>query len=1026
MYRKLAGFVAAFFALIPLPARAEERVSFARDIQPILSDKCYRCHGPDAASRKARLRLDDRESALAARRGMRAIVPAKPEESETWRRISSQDESEVMPPPATGKKLSPREIGLIRTWIEQGAKWEVHWAFEQPRRADLPKVAQPGWVRNPIDAFVLARLKRERLQPSPEAPRHVLIRRLSFDLTGLPPTPGEVTAFVNDKSPDAYDKLVDRLLASTHFGERLAMDWLDAARYADTDGFQSDATRTNWPWRDWVVDAFNRNLPYDQFTLEQFAGDLLPAATPEQKLATAFHRNHMTNGEGGRDPEESRVDYVVDRVNTTGTLWLGLTLGCSQCHDHKYDPVSQADYYRLYAFFNSIDEDGKAGRAAKPYLAYKSPYAPRALASAKKLFDDRKAAETATRQAAEPAFTAWLKDRLEDVRAGARAWRPFRATRLETHGGSVLQQSADGAVMVTGPDARHEDYLATSRAPLSRVTGFRLEVLPDPAREGRGLGRGKSGHFILTDIKVHVHRLGQIQVREVSVESAVADYSADPKNHGGYGSIKDTLDDDPRNGWANFDRDLREPRTAVFAFAEPLLLAADEELTIELRHRSTEGHANIGRFRLSVTDQPGEIVQRVGSAPLDDLAGVANPASLEPKLRARLLDQFLADHPPFVSARAALRRASAQLDEAKSAAKVDVMVLAEQPKPRDTYVLVRGVWDKKGDKVAPDAPGVLAPWPSGEPKVRQGLARWLTARSNPLTARVAVNRLWQQTFGAGLVRTPDDFGLQGERPTHPELLDWLAVELMDHGWDIKHLLRLIVTSATYRQSSDVAESLRSRDSENRLLARGARFRLPSWMIRDAALRTGGLLNPAIGGPPVRPYQPTGVWEDITMGRFKYEPTDGPEQYRRTLYAFWRRSAAPSFLFDTAQRRVCEVSAARTNTPLQALTLLNDTTYVEAARAVAAQAMATAPAESTRLAEIILRVLSRPARPAEQAVLAREYRRALEHYRSHPADATRWLQRGQFRADPVLDQSELAAYAVVANMVLNLDEAITRE
>ncbi len=1001
----------------PTRVHADPPISFAREIQPILADKCYQCHGPDASTRKAKLRLDRKEDALADRGGTPAVSPGKLEHSEIYRRIKTADVDQIMPPVKFGKKLTAREIDLIRRWIEQGAKWEKHWAFVAPERPATPKGV------NAIDYFVLARLQKEGRKPSAEASRPVLIRRLSLDLLGLPPTPAEVDAFVKDPAADAYEKLVDRLLRSENFGERMAMDWLDAARYSDTDGFQNDDTRTNWPWRDWVVRAFNRNMPYDQFTIEQFAGDLLPNASAEQKLATCFHRNHMTNGEGGRDPEESRIDYVIDRVNTMGAVWLGMTVGCAQCHSHRYDPVSQADYYRLFAFFNSIDEDGKAGRAAKPYLAYPSPYAPRAISEALRMLDDRKERESRARKDAVPAFADWLEKNLKAVRNGHQAWRPFVASSFETLEGTDLIQGADGVIQTGGPNPKHEDYRVIGAVKLPRVTGFRLEVLPHDTNTAGGLSRSKTGHFILTDIKVQVRRRDSNQVREILVANAIADYSADPKKHGGYGDIKQTLDDDPRNGWATFDRDPKSPRIAQFAFAEPLVLDKDEELILELRQRSTQGQHNIGRFRLSLTDELGPAVQSLATAPLEELAAAK---VIDAKLRARLFDQFLQDHAPHRDAARALDRATRHLNEMKKAEKVDVMVLAERKQPRDTHILVRGVWDKKGDKVERNVLNELAPWPAGEEKSRLGLARWLVARQNPLTARVAVNRYWQMLFGAGLVRTPDDFGLQGEPPTHPEVLDWLAVEFMERGWDVKHILRTIVTSATYRQRSDATEALRARDPENRLLARAGRFRLPSWMIRDAALKASGLLSPSLGGPPVRPYQPAGVWEQNFMGRFKYEPSDGADQYRRTIYAFWRRSVAPTFLFDSAQRRVCEVQTPRTNTPLQALTLLNDLTYVEASRALAESVLRSWADEKDRLRELTRRVLARPPHEREFPVLTRELERASSYYRDRRPEAIRWLSHGQSRPSANLDVVELAAYAVVANLIFNLDEAITRE
>jgi hypothetical protein len=1028
MFRRFAIPVSIFvWAAVGLPKlRADNAVNFSRDVLPILSDNCFYCHGPDENRRKGHLRLDVRESAMAEHEGLTAVVPGKVDDSELMTRLLSKDPDEVMPPPKSNHTVTARQVDILRRWIASGAVWGKHWALEKPLREKPP---QDGI--SPIDAFVRAKLPEHGLSPSPEAARYTLIRRVSFDLTGLPPTPEEVDAFVKDPASDAYGRLVARLLQSEHFGERMAMWWLDAARYADTDGYQGDDTRTNWPWRDWVAAAFNRNEPFDQFTIEQFAGDLMPDATPEQKLATCFHRNHMTNGEGGRDPEESRIDYVIDRTNTVGTLWLGLTLGCCQCHSHKFDPISQTDYYSLTAFFNSIDEDGKAGHGAKPYLAYQSPYGARAVEEARQLVDERKPVEAQARKAAEAPFTEWLAGQITEVRGGFQAWRTL-VGGVESTEGTTLNQEADGTVQSSGPNPPQDDYRVIGRVPVGRVLGLKLEVFPHESNTGGGLSRGATGHFILTDIKVQVRRRGSTQVRDLNVESAVADYSADPKKHNGYGPISGVLDDDPRNGWSTLDGDAKQTHTAVFALAEPFVPVPDEELIFELRQRSTLGDANIGRFRISVTDQPGPAPRSIEPAPLEELAAkdVGEPSEIDSELRARLFEQFLADYAPYAEPKAALDRANRQFSEVKKAAgKVDVMVLAERQEPRESNILIRGVWDKKGDRVECNVPPAVAPWPEGEARTRLGLARWLVSKENPLTARVMVNHLWQLLFGAGLVRTPEDFGLQGERPTHPELLDWLAVEFMESGWDVKHMVQLMVSSATYRQSSTMTEAALAQDPENRWLGRGSRFRLPSWMLRDAALESAGLLNPAMGGPPVKPYQPAGVWEEIFMGRFRYEPSEGSAQYRRTLYAFWRRSVAPTFLFDSAQRRVCEVRPARTNTPLQALTLLNDATYLEASRSLAEGALRNAKDIPGRLEDIARRVLARPPRASELAVLTKQLNRALDHYRAHPEDASRWLIAGHagHSARPEdTDPAETAAYMLVSSLILNLDEAITHE
>ncbi|HEU0119489.1 MAG TPA: PSD1 and planctomycete cytochrome C domain-containing protein [Bryobacteraceae bacterium] len=961
-----------FLWLLVLPLGAQEPVRFSRDVLPLLSDKCLSCHGGDPTSRMAGLRLDTREGATA-----KVIVPGKPDESLLLKRITESNPIRLMPPARSHKaRLTEQEVGTLRTWIEQGAAWGKHWSFEPPVRS----------AGGSIDSFIDARLQTK----NGEASRHTLLRRLSFDLIGLPPS-AELLA------EPIYDRAIDKLLASSHFGERMAMWWLDGARYSDTDGFQADASRTNWPWRDWVVAAFNRNLSFRDFTIEQFAGDLLPNPTPDQRIATAFHRNHMTNGEGGRDPEESRVDYVLDRANTTGTVWLGLTLGCTQCHSHKFDPITHHDYYSFTAFFNSIDEDGQAGKKAKPYFSYASPYAVRAVAEAEKLVEQRRPAELVERQRAEKPFAEWLKQQTGSVRGGFQAWRTLRMADMQSAEGTKLVQDSEGIVRAGGPNPKQDDYRLAMKVGLRRITGLRLEVLPP-------LTRGASGEFLLTDIKVQVRQAGSSQIRDINVRSAVADYQTDKKSNNNYGEIKDTLDDDPRNGWTTKGGDRNVQHTAVFELEEPLVLAADEELLFEMRHRSTAGDANIANFRLSATDQRGPAVRSLEVAPLEALSR----GPLTPALRERLFEQFLADHAPYLGAREALDRALRQYEEVKSAGTVDVMVLADRATPRDTHILLRGVWDKKGDVVPAAVLPAIAPMPPGEPANRLGLARWLVSGQNPLTARVIVNQLWQMLFGYGLVRTTEDFGLQGEQPTHPELLDWLAVEFVESGWDVKHILRVMVKSAAYKRDSRATPAMIASDPENRTMARGPRFRLPSWMLRDAALQYAGLLNPAIGGPPVRPYQPDGVWEELFMGRFKYEPSEGAAQYRRTLYAFWRRTIAPTFLFDSAQRRSCEVRTARTNTPLQALTLLNDQTYLEASRVLAASSVQ----------DIFSRVLSRRPEPSEMAVLDREYARSLAHYRAHPADSAKLIGGA---ANP-----ELAARMIVASMILNLDEAITHE
>ena len=1005
-------------------AHASAPVDFSRDVLPLLSDRCYQCHGPDATNRASDLRLDQRESATEMEEGRGAVVPGDVDASELVRRITSTDPEIQMPPAGSQRKpLAAEEVALLIKWVQEGAPWGRHWAFEPPRRSEVANGDQ-----HPIDTFVQLRLAKEGLAPAGEAPRRTLLRRLSFDLTGLPPTADEVAAFVEDDSIKGYENAVDRLLASPHYGERMAMWWLDAARYSDTDGYQGDSTRSNWPWRDWVIDAFRNNMPFDQFTIEQFAGDLLPDATPEQILATCFHRNHMTNGEGGRDPEESRVDYVIDRVNTTGTVWLGLTLGCAQCHSHKFDPVTQSDYYRLFAYFDSIAEDGKAGGAAKPFLSYQSPYAQRALDETQRLVEARQPKMDSVRRQAEAEFETWLADQLQMVQNGFTAWQTLNLVQMEAVAGTVLKRADEGVVQATGPHPRQDDYRVVGTSTLKRITGLRLEVFPHETHTDGKLGRGASGEFILTDVKLQLRQRGKSQLREIEFVSAVADAE---KNVGGrnYGRVSGTLDDDPRNGWTTETHDARKRHVALFALREPLLLGDDEELVFVLYHRSTVGDANIGRFRISVTDQPGPAVRSLEKMPLEGLAEaqVTGVSDIEMPLRKRLLEQFLSSHAGFQQTRGELELAKQQLASLKrSVTPQRVMVLGERELPRDTFLLTRGVWDQKGAQVTKGVLPAILPRQGGPETNRLDLAKWLVDRENPLTARVIVNQLWQMLFGAGLVRTPEDFGLQGEFPSHPRLLDWLAVDLMEHGWDLKRTLRQIVMSKVYRQDSRMDAEAFERDPENRLLARGARFRLPSWMIRDAALRSSGLLNTAIGGPPVRPYQPAGVWSEMFMGRFRYVPSQGPAQYRRTVYAFWRRSAAPTFLFDSSQRRVCEVRPRHTNTPMHALTLLNDLNMLASARALAQRAVATDTDMETQLDMMCEAVVSRPPTPRERDVLQRELLRAQAYYRQQPRQAVALLEFGQPERRTVERPSEVAAYLLVASMIYNLDEAITHE
>ena len=1042
--RSLVSHIASWLicGTTAIAVRGDEPIDFNRDVRPILSDNCFACHGFDETSRAAGLRLDTREGATEDLGGYAAIVSGQPQQSELIKRVTTADTGMVMPPPDSHKQpLDEASIDVLSRWIQQGAVWGKHWSFEPPRAVEL--ALSEG---HPIDQLVSKSLAAGDLELAPRAAVHTLARRLSFDLTGLPPGFDEVTALGDDPTAADWQAWIDRLLDSPAYGERMAMWWLDGARYADTDGFQQDATRQNWPWRDWVIDAFNDNMPFDRFTLEQFAGDLLPDATDEQKLATCFHRNHMHNGEGGRDPAESRVDYVLDRTNTMGTLWLGLTLGCTQCHDHKFDPISQQDYYGLTAFFNSIDEDGKAGSGAGPFLTVRSPYAAQVVAEAEQLVADTEASLAETKRASEAAFHKALEQNLAQATAGFQAWKRVKPAAMHATEGTELHLEAESIIRSADSGLAQDDFhILVSGDHRARITGVQLEVFADPLHRDGKYSYAESGEFILTNIKAQI-QTGTGEVTEVGVVRATASVEgkgADSK----YGKASGTLDDDPRTGWTTRTKPLAPKQRIVFELERPVMLADDQQLEIVLMQRGLAPQELLGRFRLSLTDQRGAAVRALQPMPMERLAAAIEQhaadsskaftiADLEASLRGELHDQFLEDHAPWQTANRLHQRAKQQLRKARQAAgDLKVTVLAERTKPRTTHVLQRGVWDQHGDAVQPSFLPAVLPRETDQPPTRLELAQWIVSRDNPLTARVITNQIWQLFFGAGLVRTPGDFGLQGESPTHPELLDWLAVDFMQHDWDVKHLVRRIVTSRTYQQDSSISSDLLERDPENRLLARGARFRLPSWMIRDASLKQSGLLNPMLGGPPVFPYQPPGIWEEQFMGRFTYQPTLGPGQYRRTVYAFWRRSSAPTFLFDTAMRRTCEVIPRRTNTPLQALTLMNNRTAQEAARTLAEKVFgepggAAAPDLPGKLAEMFRTVLSRQPNRQEQQILQREYEHARRYFEAHRAAANTFTTVGQL---PALNDSnsdskatEIAAGSLVASLIFNLDEALTHE
>jgi Protein of unknown function (DUF1553)/Protein of unknown function (DUF1549) len=893
------------------------------------------------------------------------------------------------------------------------ARAKEHWAYVKPVRPDLPTVARPGWVRSPIDRFVLARLESEKLSPAAEAGKATLLRRATLDLTGLPPTPEELDAFMADRSNDAYVRVVDRLLASPHYGERWARPWLDLARYADTNGHEKDNRRAIWKYRDWVIDALNRDMPFDTFTIEQIAGDMLPNATVQQKIASGFHRNAMTNEEGGVDPDESRYEVLVDRVNTTATVWLGTTLACAQCHNHKYDPFTQRDYFRFLAFFANGDFEsrtfGDGTRYFEPTLDLATPEQEAARkelqARVDQLDRELKTVTPAVREAQE----RWE----QSIRSAERAWTPLAPRTIAATNGVVLKALPDGSVLASGANPPLTSYTVTADTTLQGITGVRLETIPDPSLPRGGPGRDAYGHFRVTGIHVDMAPVSgptqpprAIRFGTLKVNDSASAF--DPR---------DLLDpnagssDRRRGSWAiNAMRDAeRVPRHAVLAAATPFGVIGGTRITVRIDHLDGTIGQGIGRFRLSVTDaaNPSE-----GA----DLAARVRPTLALPvaERTATQADElaaiFRSTSPLLKPARDALTAARKALADLQIPS---TLVMKERPsnEPPSFQLRVRGSFAAPAERVSARTPGALHPFRKDQPLNRLGLARWLVDSDNPLVARVTVNRVWEQIFGRGLVETSEDFGAQGSPPTHPELLDWLATEFVAKGWSQKALLRELLLSSTYRQSSAIAPELAERDPYNRLLARGPRVRMEAEMVRDVALAASGLLSAKMFGPSVFPLQPDGIW-NMPYSSDKWTTSTGEDRYRRSLYTFWRRTSPyPSFVtFDATSREYCTVRRVRTNTPLQALTLLNDPASFEAARALGSRMIAVGGDTRSRAAFGIKLVLSRAAKPTEVDRLVSMYEQELDHYRTRDGAAA----------------ADLAAWTMVANVLLNLDEAVTKE
>ena len=1032
-------------------------IDFNRDIRTILSDRCYACHGPDENKRKAGLRLDRQEDAFKAlKSGQHALVAGDLAKSSLVARILSTDPEEVMPPPKMGKPLSPEQIALLQRWVKDGAQWKAHWSFIPPERPPLPEVKDHRWVRNPVDRFILARLEKEGLKPAPEADKTTLLRRVKFDLTGLPPTIAEVDAFLADKSSEAYEKLVDRLMAQPQYGERMTANWLDLARFADTSGYHFDGVRFMWLWRDWTIKSFNDDQPYDQFTVEQLAGDLLPDPTPEQRIATGFVRNNMTNDEGGADPDEYLNKYVVDRVTTLGAVWLGLTVGCTECHDHKFDPMTTREFYRLYAFFHNVPEKGLDRiRTDNPPPRLPMPTTKQArdfVEAEFRLKDNEKTVQDRINELGE------TQEKWEGEIQAKPPGKPDESGLLATLplDGSLTAKKADGdlegkligaekaefidgrlsqALKLDGKSFAEFSSLGTFDRTNAFSFGAWIKIQGNGAvlsqmEKAPGL-RGFDVH--ISDGRPEIHLIHtwpddalKVKAKEQLPQDQWLHLLVSYDGSGKAAGLKLYV-----NGKARETESEKDQLKESFANAEPLRIGARNGDT-----HFTGAVDDVRFYRRTLSPEDVRLLVLQSYLPLIT------------KSRGHRTDEERADLARFykVSYAVDYLRAEAALTTArqkKEALYADIptsLVMEEMDPPRETFVLTRGDFRNKGERVTAGTPAFLPPLPAG-PTNRLTLARWLVAKENPLTARVAVNRWWGMFFGVGLVKTANDFGSQGEWPSHPELLDWLAVQFRDGGspdskfetrnsklvrpWDVKALVRLIVTSATYRQSAVVSPEKLERDRYNRLLSRGPRIRLDAEFIRDNALAVSGLLNPKVGGPSVKPYQPPGLW-DGTDSVFVQD--HGDALYRRGMYVFWRRSAHyPAFAtFDAPNREVCTFLRQRTQTPLQSLVLMNDPAFVEAARGLAQRVLREEPSDlDNRLVRAFRHTLGRTPKAEELGVLQKTYGQQLATFRADPKAAEELLKVGESKVATNAVPAELAAMTAVANVLLNLNETITK-
>ncbi len=1039
---------AAAFAFICC-TQADGQLHYNRDIRPILADHCFACHGPDSAARQADLRLDQRAAAI----DRAAIVAGDPEESEIIRRILSADPDEIMPPPETKKKLTPEQKESLARWIEEGAEYELHWSFIPPVRPQVPQLKQHAdWVKSEIDCFVAAKLIEKGLSPSAEADRRTLARRASLDITGLPPTPADVATFLQDPAPDAYEKYVDRLLASEHWGEHRGRYWLDYARYADTHGIHFDNYREMWSYRDWVIQAFNDNMPFDQFTIENLAGDLLPNPSLDQQIGSGFNRCHMTTNEGGIIDEEYLVLYTRDRVEATSQVWLGLTAGCAVCHSHKFDPLSQREFYELAAFFNNTTQAARDGNVkdTPPIILVPQVEDRVRWQELEQLTAETQQAISARRKAAWSEFQEWLRSAtVESISAAAPPDDIYLHARLDEGQGKATEIEVAGQ--------------------------RRAAALTDGTNWQDGIaGKALQVQGVVTELP----EAGDFENNEAFTCTAWVNLPASD----GYGAICARMDNDdnyrgwdfwsqrrqigmhlvhswpenglkvvaqtqvPANQWTHvavsYDGSEKAAGVLVYYNGEPqttnvendkLLGSIKTQVPFRIGQRSkgepfTGGLHDLRIYRRVLA--PTEVAALAKAARFESILA-KEPDQRTDKERNELFEFWLAKFDTeFQAATARLNQLGKDRDDIESRGTI-AHVMQEKPATAMAYVLFRGEYDKRRDPVAPATPAALPPFPEDYPRDRLGFARWLLLPEQPLTARVTVNRCWQEVFGTGIVKTAGDFGVMGELPSHPELLDWLAVEFRESGWDLKALFKLIVTSATYRQSSAATAEKLARDPANRFLSRGPRFRMDAEMVRDYALAASGLLVPKIGGPSVKPYQPPGVWEAIAMNvsnTRSYTPGAGDDLYRRSIYTFIKRMAPPASMeiFNTPNREYCIVQRERTNTPLQALVTLNDEQFVEAARHLAQRAIQEGGAAfDARLSVIAQRLLARDFRAAEQAIAKASLDRLLAYYQMHPDDAQKLIEFGESKPDRSIDVATLAAWTMLANQLMNLDEVLCK-